>query len=54
MSLEEDKIRKQDFMLVLSQTSVTAPGRTLAWNFVKRNWPEINRRYALFLPVTHL
>jgi aminopeptidase N len=46
MSLDESEIRKQDTVSVLAGIANSAAGRTLAWNFVKRNWKEFDRRYS--------
>ena len=46
MSLEEDKVRKQDTVSLIAHTSDSTTGRVLAWNFLKQRWPEFHRRYG--------
>ena len=44
MTLDESKVRKQDTVTIITEVAQTAPGRILAWNFLKQNWEEIVRR----------
>jgi aminopeptidase N len=41
-----DEVRSQDTMIVLVQTSMNHIGRDLAWDFIKENWSELDRRYG--------
>jgi puromycin-sensitive aminopeptidase len=41
-----EEVRAQDTPLVIVQTSGNTHGRALAWDFVKQNWDELNRRYG--------
>ena len=44
-SLSED-VRSQDTVLVIGAVAGNSRGRTLAWEFVKSNWSEFDRRYG--------
>ena len=44
-SLSED-IRSQDTVLVIGAVAGNPKGRNLAWEFVKSNWSEFDRRYG--------
>ena len=41
-----DEVRSQDTMAVIVQTAGNKDGRDLAWQFVKDNWDEMDRRYG--------
>ncbi len=43
-------MRSQDTIFMIAGVTTNAVGRELAWNFVKENYTEFERRYAgLFL-----
>jgi puromycin-sensitive aminopeptidase len=44
-SLTSD-VRSQDTITVISAVAANLHGREPAWNFVKDNWPELDRRYG--------
>ena len=44
-SLSED-IRVQDSIRVIVTVASSALGRSLAWDFIRNNWEEIDRRYG--------
>ena len=41
-----DDIRAQDTIRVIVAVSSSRKGRSLAWDFVRKNWPELDRRYG--------
>ena len=45
-SMVEDYVRSQDTIRVLVSVALNRSGRDLAWEFVKDNWPELDRRYG--------
>ncbi len=45
-SLAGDEVRSQDTVLVVSAVAANVRGRSLAWDFVKENWTEFDRRYG--------
>lgn len=40
------EVRSQDTITVISAVAANLWGREPAWNFVKNNWPELDRRYG--------
>ncbi|MEK7807044.1 MAG: M1 family metallopeptidase, partial [Chloroflexota bacterium] len=44
-SLSPD-VRSQDSVSVVTGVAANLNGRELAWEFVKKNWPELDRRYG--------
>lgn len=40
------EVRSQDTVLGIIKVAANPAGRVLAWEFVKANWPEFNRRYG--------
>lgn len=45
-SLQPAEVRSQDTVIVVSNVASTKQGRDLAWEFIKDNWPEFDRRYG--------
>lgn len=45
-SLEEEEVRTQDTVSVIVGVAANRHGRDLAWEFVKDNWAELDRRYS--------
>ena len=45
-SLNEDHVRSQDTISVMMATASNPHGRELAWQFLKDNWDELDRRYG--------
>ncbi len=45
-SLDEDHVRSQDTISVMVATASNPHGRELAWQFLKDNWYEFDRRYG--------
>ncbi len=41
-----DEVRSQDTVLIVSAIAANVRGRSLAWEFVKENWSEFDRRYG--------
>ena len=41
-----DEVRSQDTVLIVSAVAANVRGRSLAWEFVKGNWSEFDRRYG--------
>ena len=41
-----DDIRAQDSIRVIVTVASTGQGRSLAWNFIRSNWNELDRRYG--------
>ena len=41
-----DDIRAQDTIRVIVSVSSSAKGRVLAWDFLRENWEELDRRYG--------
>ena len=41
-----DDVRSQDTVTVVSGVAANLAGRQLAWDFVKDNWAEFDRRYG--------
>ena len=49
MTLERsisDDIRVQDSVRIIVSVSSSRKGRSLAWDFIRENWIEIDRRYG--------
>ena len=40
------EVRSQDTVSLISAVASNRIGRKLAWDFIKDNWPELNRRYG--------
>ena len=40
------EVRLQDTISVVSSVAANPRGRRLAWDFLKSNWPEFDRRYG--------
>ena len=40
------EVRSQDTILILAAVAGNRHGRDMAWEFVKANWPEFDRRYS--------
>ena len=40
------KVRSQDSITLVAGVAGNPKGRNLAWEFVKSNWPEFDRRYG--------
>ena len=40
------RVRSQDTITVVASVAANPKGRTAAWDFVKNNWPEFDRRYG--------
>ena len=45
-SLDDDHVRSQDTISVMVATATNPHGRELAWQFLKDNWDEFDRRYG--------
>ena len=45
-SMDPQEVRIQDTMLVVTALAANRYGRNLAWEFVKTNWGEFDRRYG--------
>ena len=45
-SLDDEHVRSQDTIRVMVQTAANPRGRELAWQFLKDNWDEFDRRYG--------
>eukprot|EP00762_Andalucia_godoyi_P007271 ANDGO_08026.mRNA.1 Aminopeptidase M1-A len=46
-ALDEDIVRSQDiYYLVNTVATESAAGRSVAWSWIKKNWPEMVRRYG--------
>ncbi|MFQ5552500.1 MAG: M1 family metallopeptidase [Thermoplasmata archaeon] len=45
-SLLEEEVRIQDTIIVIVGVGANRFGRDLAWDFVKENWAELDRRYG--------
>ena len=45
-SLDPQEVRSQDTMSVIASVARNRQGRDLAWEFVKENWREMDRRYG--------
>ena len=45
-SLNEDHVRSQDTISIMMATASNPHGRELAWQFLKDNWDELDRRYG--------
>ena len=45
-SLKEDHVRSQDTISIMMATASNPHGRELAWQFLKDNWDELDRRYG--------
>ncbi|MEC8857218.1 MAG: ERAP1-like C-terminal domain-containing protein, partial [Chloroflexota bacterium] len=41
-----DKVRSQDSITLVASVAANPKGRDLAWQFVKNNWAEFDRRYG--------
>ncbi|MFQ5934131.1 MAG: ERAP1-like C-terminal domain-containing protein, partial [Dehalococcoidia bacterium] len=41
-----EEVRAQDTVLVLTAVAANRYGRDLAWEFIKSNWDELDRRYG--------
>ncbi len=46
LSLDPDKVRSQDTVYIIGQVFSSKHGHKLAWNFIKSNWAELDRRYG--------
>ena len=46
MSVDQDQIRVQDAPRILMGVGGNLRGLNLTWEFMKSNWPELERRYA--------
>ena len=46
MSVDQDQIRVQDAPRILMGVGGNIRGLNLTWEFMKNNWPELERRYA--------
>lgn len=46
ISLNQDLVRNQDVVSLVTSIANNKLGLTMAWNFVKSNWPEFDRRYG--------
>ena len=40
------EVRSQDTIFVVTGVGSNLKGRDLAWDFIKSNWPEFDRRYG--------
>ena len=45
-SLDDDYVRSQDTIRVMVAVASNRQGRELAWQFLKDNWDEFDRRYG--------
>ena len=45
-SIMPEHVRSQDTILVVSTVAANQYGRDLAWDFIKDNWDEMDRRYG--------
>jgi puromycin-sensitive aminopeptidase len=45
-SFQPEEVRPQDTPLVIIGVAGNRYGRDLAWDFIKRNWDEVDRRYG--------
>ena len=45
-SLKPEDVRTHDTIRVVSGVAVNRYGRDMAWEFLKENWPEFDRRYG--------
>jgi puromycin-sensitive aminopeptidase len=45
-SMDPQEVRIQDTMLVITALAANRYGRDLAWEFLKNNWEELDRRYG--------
>ena len=41
-----NEVRSQDTIFVVAGVASNLKGRDLAWDFIKSNWPEFDRRYG--------
>jgi puromycin-sensitive aminopeptidase len=46
ISLNQDVVRNQDVVSLVTSIANNNLGLTMAWDFVKSNWPEFDRRYG--------
>ena len=46
ISLNQDLVRNQDVVSLVTSIANNNAGLTMAWDFVKSNWPEFDRRYG--------
>ncbi|GIX90473.1 hypothetical protein CDAR_74672 [Caerostris darwini] len=46
-SMDENKVRSQDFFTVLNSEIDNPVGRPFVWNFIRENWPAIVERFSL-------
>ena len=46
ISLNQDLVRNQDVVSLVTSVANNNLGLTMAWDFVKNNWPEFDRRYG--------
>jgi aminopeptidase N len=46
ISLNHDLVRNQDVVSLVTSIANNNAGLTMAWDFVKSNWPEFDRRYG--------
>ena len=45
-ALTGEDVRSQDTITVITAVAANLKGRQLAWDFVRQNWPELDRRYG--------
>ncbi len=45
-SMDDEQVRAQDAPLVLAQVAMNREGRDAAWDFMRDQWGEIDRRYG--------
>jgi len=45
-SMDDEQVRAQDAPLVLVQVAMNREGRDMAWDFMRDQWEEIDRRYG--------
>lgn len=48
-SLDDDKIRSQDTITVISQLAINSKAWRMTWNFVRHNWKILYKRYRLIV-----
>ena len=46
ISLNPNIVRNQDVVSLVTSVANNNLGLTMAWDFVKNNWPEFDRRYG--------
>ena len=45
-ALTGEDVRSQDTITVITAVAANLKGRQMAWDFVRENWPELDRRYG--------